>query len=64
MNANAVSKKELKKLVKSYLLEILSSRNDLLEIIEDIALARAMESGKTGKYVSEKEIYDILENHA
>ena len=57
-----ISKDDLKKListtVKESLIEVLTTRKDLLEdalieAIEDIGLAKAMEEGDTGEYVSE-----------
>ncbi len=37
-------------------------RNVIKDNIEDVALGKAMEEGKTGEYVDEKELYDILLN--
>ena len=51
--------------MKETFIEVLTERKDLLEdafleIIEDIWMAKAMEKGRTGNYVPEKEIFDIL----
>lgn len=51
-------KKVISETVKESLIEVLTNRKDLLEdavieAIEDIGLAKAMEEGDTGEYVSE-----------
>jgi hypothetical protein len=65
-NIISINKSELKIIMKETFIEVLTERKDLLEdafleIIEDIGMAKAMEEGRTGKFVTEKEIFDILD---
>ncbi|HOF01386.1 MAG TPA: hypothetical protein PK385_09475 [Spirochaetota bacterium] len=55
-----IDKEELKDLVKDKLAELLKSRSDLLEIIEDLALGKLMEEGDKGDLVSEGTIFSTL----
>lgn len=57
---------KLKDLLKSALVEALEEQRDLVreiveEAMEDIALARAIEQGRSGEKVSRNEVYAILE---
>ena len=56
METIAISRKELKQIIRETFVDVLSERKDLigdavLEAIEDIGLAKAMEEGQTGEYV-------------
>lgn len=55
-----IEKKELKELVKSELTEILSSRNDLLEVLEDIGLSKLIDKGLKTKSVKRQVIMKTL----
>jgi hypothetical protein len=64
-NSISINKNELKTIMKETFIEVLTERKDLLEdafleIIEDIGMANAIEEGRTGKFVPEQEIFDIL----
>ena len=57
----------LKALFKTALLEVLEERKDLLrdvieETLEDIALARAIESGQRSQEASRSEVFPMLED--
>ena len=65
MEAEGISKKELKKLMKEAVISVLTERKDLLEdavseAILDMKLGLAIEEGDTGEYVSEAEILSKL----
>ena len=65
MEAEGISKKELKKLMKEAVISVLTERKDLLEdavseAILDMKLGLAIEEGDTGEYVSESEILSKL----
>jgi len=56
---------EIKQQLKDALYEFFSNDNDYLrnvisDVMEDIALGKAMEEGDTGDYVDENLIYTIL----
>ena len=56
METITISRTELKKIMRETIVDVLSDRKDLigdavLEAIEDLGLARAMEEGRTGEYV-------------
>lgn len=56
MEAIAISRNELKKLIKETFIDVLTQRKDLIEdavaeAIEDIGLGVAIEEGRTGEYV-------------
>lgn len=56
METVTVSPDELKKLMRETFIDVLTERKDLIEdavieAIEDIGLAMAMEEGRTGEYV-------------
>ena len=55
METIAINRNELKKIIRETFVNVLSERKDLignavLEAIEDLGLARAMEEGRTGEY--------------
>ena len=55
-----------KKLLKEVILELMHERQELffevvLEAIEEIGLAEAIREGRTNEFVSEDEIFTILE---
>ena len=57
--------KHLKILLKSALSEVLEEKKDLfhalfLEVLEDIALARAIDEEKDGDIVSREEVFTVL----
>jgi hypothetical protein len=61
-----ISKSELKKIIRETFVDVLSNRKDLigdavLEVIEDIGLGRAMDEGRTGEYVNEKDFKKNLQ---
>jgi hypothetical protein len=65
VEAQGISKSELKELMKEALISVLTERNDLLEdavseAILDMKLGLAIEEGDTGDYVSESEIFSKL----
>ena len=58
---------KLRELMKSALIEALEERRDLMkeivaEVIEDIALARAIEQGLESKPVARDEVFAILKD--
>jgi len=55
-----IDKAELKNLVKEDLAELLRSKADLLEIIEDLAFGKSIEEGDKGDFVSEEAIFKTL----
>jgi hypothetical protein len=66
MTTAMLDEAKLKELLKSAIVEILEERRDLIrelleEVIEDIALARAIEEGEHGARVSRDEVFEILE---
>jgi hypothetical protein len=59
------NKAELQKLLVESFAEALELKKDLIQklihsAIEDIALAKAIENGKTGKYVSKEKVIELL----
>jgi len=64
METVAISRNELKKIIRETFVDVLSDRKDLisdavLEAIEDIGLAKAMEKGRTGKFEGYNSFYRI-----
>jgi len=55
-----IDKAELKDLVKENLAELLRSKSDLLEVIEDLAFGKLIEEGDKEDYVSEETIFKTL----
>ena len=66
MANQAFDEDRLKRILKSALLEALDERRELVrdliaEALEDIAMARAIEEGSTGRTVDPSEVYKILD---
>ena len=69
MSTISVEEVHLKSLLKEAILELMQERRDELEeifaeIIEDLALARAIEKGESTETVSKAEILQVLEGTA
>jgi len=67
METIAMSRNELKKLMKEPFIDVLTDRKDLIEdavieAIEDIGLGIAIEEGRTGEYIEEDEFMRKLDN--
>lgn len=65
METITINRKELKKLIRETFEDVLNDSKDLisealLEAMEDIGLAKAMESGKTGQYIDTAEFRENL----
>ncbi len=65
MDTSAISKSELKELMKEAIISVLTERKDLLEeavseAILDLKLAQAIEEGDNGEYIDEKSIISKL----
>lgn len=66
MVAPSLSETQLKNALKLALTEMLEERSDLLrdvlvEVIEDVAMARAIQEGQTGELASRDEVFRALE---
>ncbi len=66
MRHASLSETQVKELLKQAFVELLEERRDLLydlfaEVIEDFALARAIEQGESTESVSKEEVLGILE---
>lgn len=66
MAAPALDEAQLKEALKSALTEVLEERTDLLrdvlaELLEDIALVRAIQEGEPSGLVSREEIFNLLD---
>jgi hypothetical protein len=61
MKTITINEKDLKRIVKENLAEILKNRDDLLEIVEDIAFGKLIEDGDKGNYVDEKVVLEYLQ---
>jgi hypothetical protein len=69
MSTISVEELYLKDLLKQAILELVQERRDLLqdilvEALEDLALARAIEEGESTEVVSKVEVLQILEGTA
>ena len=58
---------QTKALLKQAIMEMLQEKNELLydaivEVLEDLALARAIEEGLTSKVVDRADVFQILES--
>jgi hypothetical protein len=65
MGTITIDSDELKNLIKETFIDVLTSRRDLiedavLEAIEDIGLGRAIEEGRTGEYIDNKDFIEKL----
>jgi ribosomal protein L12E/L44/L45/RPP1/RPP2 len=66
MVAASISESQLKDVLKAALIEVLEERSDLLrdvlaEVMEDVALGRAIQEGETSGAVSRDEVFRALE---
>jgi ribosomal protein L12E/L44/L45/RPP1/RPP2 len=69
MVAASLSETQLKDVLKAALIEVLEERSDLLrdvlaEVLEDVALSRAIQEGETSGVVSRDEVFRALEASA
>lgn len=60
MNTITINRKELKKIIRETFEDVINDKKDLIgeavvEAMEDIGLAKAMEQGRTGEYVDTSE---------
>jgi hypothetical protein len=67
METIAMSRSEIKKLMREVFIDVLTDRKDLIEVavleaIEDIGLGVAMEEGRTGEYVDQERFLKKLDN--
>ena len=67
METIAMSRSEIKKLMREAFIDVLTDRKDLIEdavveAIEDIGLGVAMEEGRTGEYVDPERFLKKLDN--
>jgi hypothetical protein len=67
MGAKSPTDSQLKDAVQAALVEVLEERADLLrdvlaEVIEDIALARAIQEGEASEPVSRTEVFGLLDS--
>lgn len=67
METITISRNELKRLMRETFIDVLTNRRDLIEdavieALEDIGLGIAMEEGRTGEYIDEKEFIQKLES--
>lgn len=65
MDTITINRRELKKLIRETFEDVLSDRKDLisdavLDAMEDIGIAKAIESGRTGQYVDTAEFKEKL----
>lgn len=65
METITINRKELKKIIRETFEDVLSDSKDLIseavfEAMEDIGLAKAMESGKTGQFIDTAEFKENL----
>ncbi len=66
METITLDREQTKQLIKEVLLELLQDHRSafyalLVEALEDVALARAIEEGREGKYVSKAELEKWLQ---
>ena len=60
METITIDKTELNHLIRENLINILKNKEDLLELIEDIAFGKLMEEGDTSEYVPEEKVLNVL----
>lgn len=60
METITIDKTELNHLIRENLINILKNKDDLLELIEDIAFGKLMEEGDTSEYVPEEKVLNVL----
>ncbi len=68
MAAITIEEGQLKDLIKTALIDVLETRRDLVreifeEVMEDVALSRAIEQGMKSETVSRDEVYAILDGN-
>ncbi|MCI0393909.1 MAG: hypothetical protein L0332_08870 [Chloroflexi bacterium] len=61
-----LDEQQTKELFKQAVLEMLAEKNEVLyqalaEVIEDIALGRAIQEGESSDFVSREELFELLE---
>ena len=66
MVASQLSEDQLKQALKAALVEVLEERSELLhdvlaEVMEDIALTRAIQEGEQSELVSREEVFRLLD---
>jgi lipoate-protein ligase B len=66
METITTNRKELKKIMRETFVDVLTNRRDLiedavLEAIEDVGLAKAIEAGRRGEYVDTKKFLKKLD---
>jgi hypothetical protein len=64
-----ISEQELKKLLKSAIIEVFEERGDLLrdiveEAFEEMALSRAIEEGEKTELIKREQVFNILKDQA
>jgi len=69
MEQAVIDESRLKEILKKALIEVLEERKNLFyeliaEVLEDIALVRAIKEGETTESVSRAEVFSILEGKA
>jgi len=69
MEQAVIDESRLKEILKKALIEVLEERKTLFyeliaEVLEDIALVRAIKEGETTESVSRAEVFSILEGKA
>ena len=62
-----LKEQELKQLLEEIIFKLFTEKREFLkeiltEVIEDIALSKAIEEGRKNEFVSKDEIMDIIEN--
>lgn len=65
----SINQEQLKKVIKTALVEVLEERQDLLhdaieDALEDVAFVRAIEEGETTELVQRKEVFKLFERKA
>ncbi len=66
MSATDLNEEQIRELLRRVLVELLEERRSefyqlIMEAMEEVALARAIQAGRKGEFVSEEEIRAILE---
>jgi hypothetical protein len=61
-----INQEQLKKIIKTALVEVLEERRDLLhdaieDALEDVAFARAIEEGESTELVQREEVFKLFE---
>jgi hypothetical protein len=66
---SSIDQNQLKNLIKAALVEVLEERQDLIheaivQALEDMALARAIEEGENSELIKREEVFNLLEGRA